>query len=186
MGSIKLTPRIGRVAVIITVMVLAALAVACHSTSGHQENTSEGEPLFVYGPWAHLDLALKTLLGEPLTVSNFPGFGLDVGTYLSQGLSAWNTELRTAPTSFAFDVFQGVSNNNTAADVWIKVFDPALPNPPCTQSACSFTVVDDGNTSKSHANGWGTVWINKDVFPINPSNVQRSIVAHELGHVLAQ
>ena len=124
-------------------------------------------------------------LGQPLTISNFPSPGINVSSYINEGKDNWNSELRTAPTSFTFDVLtRDPINNNPGADIHVTPYDPADYPPgedPCSgHSACAHVIVDDGTSIK------GTIWLHKDVFPQNSPAVQRHIVAHEIGHAFAQ
>jgi hypothetical protein len=156
-------------------VVYSIIGTASHTYLGHTN------PIAATA-YPQFDLPAKTLLGQTLSVSFFPGFGIDATANLDHGISDWNSHLRNNnPMAVTFDVLTRIGNSDNSADILVKVFDPAAGDV-CQwapAAACVLTpVVDDAFAGGAQ----GQMWINRTNFP---GSNRDWVITHELGHAFA-
>jgi hypothetical protein len=96
-----------------------------------------------------------------------------VSNYLNDGIGSWNSELRTNPTSFDFDVLRRVVDNDSSASIQVRLFS----------SACGIYTACSGTTGD---NGTATISIDMTDYNGEPDYRKRLTLPHELGHAFAQ
>ncbi len=143
-GRIKQSRRAQIVLILALGATYSVIGTGSHLWQGHVQPITtiyDGEPDNLLG-FEQDDLPPKLILGAQygtLTVSLFPGFGIDLGSNLDTAINDWNTALRTPPTSFTFDVLDRIANNDSGADITIDVHDPPFSGCPsawaCADSA---------------------------------------------------